>query len=185
MDRWDGTDTSLLCLHLWPQEAAGGRRPALAWHRTARHGMALHGTAQYGTAWHGTARHTMARRGTALSGQAPAGSARREASTKLCFPSQLKEKERNKERNKTLWSDAEGWWEWGEQRGVPLPPHPAPKQPREEGDTAGLPPPAATLRLQNEPEQLTAPMCWRRRRARQVCFSSGQLSSFTARIKKT
>lgn len=166
--------------------APGGCRRKEASAGMAQHSTAWHCMAQYGTAWHGTAWHTMARRSTAPSGQAPAGSARREASTELCFPSQLKEKERNKDQNKTLWSDAEGWWERGGQRGVPLPPHPAPKQPLEEGDTAGLPPPAATVRFQNEPEeQLAAPACWRQRRARQVCFSSGQLSSFTARIKET
>lgn len=52
---------------------------------------------QRGTAWHGTAWHC-----TTPAWQAPAGSVGREVPTELCFSSQLKEKERNKEGNKTL-----------------------------------------------------------------------------------
>ena len=61
------------------------------------------GTAWHSMAWHGTARHR-----TPPGWQAPAGSAGREVPTELCFSSQLKEKERNKEGNETpARSDAE------------------------------------------------------------------------------
>ena len=67
----------------------------LAWHSMARHSMARHSMAWQSTGWHGMARH-----GALLLGQAPACSARREAPTQLSFPTQLKEKERNKEQTK-------------------------------------------------------------------------------------
>lgn len=63
--------------------------------------------ARRGTAWHSTAWHSAAWHRTPPARQAPAGSAGREVPTELCFSSQLKEKERNKEGNETpVQSDA-------------------------------------------------------------------------------
>lgn len=78
----------------------GMARHSTAWHHTAEHHVARHGMAEHRMARHGTAQHGTARHGTLLLGQAPAGSARQEAPTQLSFPTQLKEKERNKEQTK-------------------------------------------------------------------------------------
>lgn len=85
--------------HANPTAQAG----RMGWNRSPAP-MALYSITWRGIAPHGTVRPRMAPHAW----QAPAGSAGREVPTELCFSSQLKEKERNKEGNETpVGSDTE------------------------------------------------------------------------------
>lgn len=74
-----------------------------------------------GTAWHGTARHDMSPRVTAPHPASLAGSGRREVPTQLCFSSQLKEKERDKEGKESPVGSGSARRRWGSQRPGPHP----------------------------------------------------------------